>query len=118
MNVSVSGNVRRRLIASLVNGALHAGTPYVHAGFYRSLFDSTLYLQVRAAIRVDLLKYGNKPLYLSGHSLGASMAALAAPMLKHELNHPIINLYTFGCPRIGNIVRFFSNLSCERYRCR
>lgn len=77
----------------------------MHAGFRRSLFTSTLYLQVRAALRVDLLRYGSKPLYLVGHSLGAAMASLAAPRLKHELNPPAIHLYTFGCPRTGNIVR-------------
>lgn len=60
---------------------------------------------MRAAVRVDLLNYGNKPLYLVGHSLGAAMASLAAPMLKYELKAPVVNLFTFGCPRTGNVVR-------------
>ena len=60
---------------------------------------------MRAAVRVDLLNYGNKPLYLVGHSLGAAMASLAAPMLKYELKPHIVNLFTFGCPRTGNVVR-------------
>jgi predicted lipase len=60
---------------------------------------------MRAAIRVDLDNYGDVPVYLVGHSLGASMAALAAPMLKQDLDVDIINLYTFGSPRTGNQVR-------------
>jgi feruloyl esterase len=39
---------------------------------------------------------------ITGHSLGASMATLAAAAIKTTLNFDRITFYTFGSPRTGN----------------
>jgi predicted lipase len=79
----------------------------VHSGFMRSLAASTLYMHVRAALQVELLRRRDAPLMLVGHSLGAALAALSAPWLQRDLAPHSIHLYTFGCPRTGNQARRF-----------
>ena len=45
---------------------------------------------------------GNRPtLWLTGHSLGAALAVLAAARLARS-NKPVEGIYTIGCPRVGD----------------
>src|SRR5262249_54451343 len=43
---------------------------------------------------------GAKPVWLTGHSLGAALATLAAA--RWAAGHRVQGLYTFGSPRVGN----------------
>jgi Lipase (class 3) len=62
----------------------------VHSGFAKALLD--VWQGVDAALQL----IGDYALLFTGHSLGASMATLAASLLKPK------SLYTFGSPRVGN----------------
>lgn len=63
----------------------------VHKGFYK------YYLSMKDQI-ANIIKNKNKQIYITGHSLGASVALITAYDLK-DLN-PIVTL--FGCPKTGN----------------
>ena len=58
------------------------------------------------------LEQGSLPLYITGHSLGAAMATLAASRLAPN---KVQALVTFGSPRVGNR-RFVANLFVDHYR--
>jgi hypothetical protein len=92
-----------------------AGATAVHAGFYRNV-RATRYAVIgvlqRAlagrSIDVDDESVGSpmEALYLTGHSLGAAMAALMAIMIKtnsdyRQLAGLLKGVYTFGQPMIG-----------------
>ncbi len=68
----------------------------VHAGFNRA------YEQVAGDIQRELAasRLRDKPLYITGHSLGGALATIAAK----RLNHPagIAACYSFGAPRVGD----------------
>ena len=63
----------------------------VHKGFYK------YYLSMKDQI-ANIIENKNKQIYITGHSLGASVALITAYELK-DLN-PIVTL--FGCPKTGN----------------
>jgi len=65
----------------------------VHAGF-RSAFNSVMTPLVNEIIP------GTR-LYLAGHSLGGALAMLCAYALL-ESGYPVIGVYTYGQPRVGN----------------
>jgi pimeloyl-ACP methyl ester carboxylesterase len=69
----------------------------VHAGFAYSLASE--WRQIQAAI--DRMGGANKPIYVTGHSLGGALATLAAYKLAHE-GYPVAALYTFAAPRSGD----------------
>ncbi|MDD5394351.1 MAG: lipase family protein [Thiothrix sp.] len=74
--------------------AWQAGMGKVHAGFAAALQDNGVLDVVRDYV-------ASKPaarVLLTGHSLGAALATLAASII-----HPAY-LYTFGCPRVGDKV--------------
>ena len=70
----------------------------VHEGFYRS------YNSVRDTVRglIDSYreKHQNATLAITGHSLGAAMAAHCGADLDH-LGYKISTTYTYGMPRVG-----------------
>lgn len=66
------------------------GDVRVHAGF-DAAFES-----VRGAIEAWLAKHAPLPPIVTGHSLGAALATLAASRWRAS------RLVTFGCPRVGN----------------
>jgi hypothetical protein len=81
---------------------IHEGTPKVHQGFLKA-FQSLIptqgqHFQTFAEI-IEQIK--NKRIWLTGHSLGGALAAVATSYLMSK-NIPIAGLYTFGSPRIGN----------------
>jgi triacylglycerol lipase len=44
----------------------------------------------------------SRPLWVTGHSLGAALATLAVARLRLEKDEPVSGLYTFGQPRTGD----------------
>lgn len=78
----------------------------VHQGFAR------VYAPVREAIREELAKHGG-PLAITGHSLGAGLATLAAA--DHAARRPA--LVTFGSPRVGDptFARALAGLPIRRF---
>lgn len=78
----------------------------VHEGFARA------YARVREAIREELAKHGGT-LLITGHSLGAALATLAAA--DHAAREP--SLVTFGSPRVGdpNFARGLEGLAIRRF---
>jgi len=68
----------------------------VHRGFKFAL--DTVWPEVEAKIKS--LKDG-KRLFITGHSLGAALATLAAATLSH-LDINVDAIYTFGQPKVGN----------------
>ena len=69
---------------------------YIHSGF------SKAFEQVSKNIQQDLDKkeYADKPLFITGHSLGGALATVASKKLTHEGG--IAACYTFGSPRVGD----------------
>ena len=65
-----------------------AGTGLVHEGYYQGLW------RVLAAIRREIK--GAPDVVLTGHSMGAALATLAAPLLGAK------RVYAFASPRTGN----------------
>jgi pimeloyl-ACP methyl ester carboxylesterase len=81
------------------------GEGLVHYGFWAS------YRSIRDAIDEWLPDLPDRPLVLTGHSLGAAMATLMAAL------HPRAELVTFGSPRVGNAAfrDSFSGRKVRRY---
>ncbi len=71
----------------------------VHEGFYRSY--STVNDQVRSLVNSYQSQYPNATLSITGHSLGAAMAAHCGAALV-ESGYKLTNIYTYGMPRVGN----------------
>ena len=69
----------------------------VHSGFDEA------YSQVAVDIQQFLGQepFKDKPLFITGHSLGGALATIAAKELTHEGG--IAACYTFGSPRVGNV---------------
>ena len=70
----------------------------VHEGFREA------YEEVKDEIRKCLPEIGDLPLYITGHSLGAALATVAAQDLDQDPKYgdQIAACYTFGSPRVGD----------------
>ena len=78
----------------------------VHQGFQRALNE--VWQELVDAIKQ--LHSSSRTLWMTGHSLGAALATLAAERYKN-----IQGLYTFGSPRVGDS-RFRAQFSVRGYR--
>jgi hypothetical protein len=69
----------------------------VHSGFYAA------FRKVEAQLHELLAASEDKPIYLTGHSLGGALALVAAAAFggDDELGDRIAAVYTFGAPRVG-----------------
>ena len=69
----------------------------IHSGFNEA------FSQVSVEIQTILNKeeYKNKPLFITGHSLGGALAVIAAKKLTHKGG--MAACYTFGSPRVGDV---------------
>ena len=91
---------------NLIKGAAKAGGK-VHSGFQKEVND--LWMDVLAEIEHnDQLKV-RKDVYMTGHSLGAAMATIAAT------RYTPYELFTFGSPRVGG-PRFIRHIKCPHLR--
>lgn len=69
----------------------------IHSGFDEAF--SQVALEIQQFLTQD--KFKDKPLFITGHSLGGALATIAAKKLRHEGG--IASCYTFGSPRVGNV---------------
>ncbi len=69
----------------------------VHDGFYCALN----YIW-RDLWKIIDTQRGFRSLWVTGHSLGGALAALAVAKIRLERAHPVNGLYTFGQPRVGD----------------
>ncbi|CAN0855906.1 unnamed protein product [Linum grandiflorum] len=76
----------------------------VHHGFYSAYHNTTIRSGILKAIKKAKQYYGELGIMLTGHSMGAAMAAFCALdlVVNHEAEH--VQVLTFGQPRIGNAV--------------
>lgn len=81
----------------------HGFVPNVIRGSVHGGFAAALNVVRNDLLEVvgDLAKPGDR-LWITGHSLGAALAVLAAAVLKFEANFEIAGLYTYGQPRVGD----------------
>ena len=72
-------------------------TPHgkVHAGFWEA------WQSIRRAVVSKLLTLSQKPIFITGHSLGGALAELCAIDLQGGFT-TLHSVYTFGQPRVGN----------------
>jgi len=69
----------------------------VHDGFLQT------YSFARNSIIEGLRRLEEKArVFVTGHSLGAALATLAAPDIEKNMGRKIKTIYTFGSPRVGN----------------
>jgi len=71
----------------------------VHEGFYRSF--TSVKDEVKSLVNSYRSQYPNATLTVTGHSLGAAMAAHCGAELVHS-GYKVTTLYAFGMPRVGN----------------
>lgn len=83
---------------------------YVHAGFHQSLED----IWADIATQIGLFNYNNQAIFLTGHSLGGSLAKMAAARLPEQYQQQIRGIYSFGSPRVGN--QQFANNYNQKFR--
>lgn len=89
----------------------------VHKGFYSAL--TSIWDEVSSEIIT--LRTNNQSIWLTGHSLGAALATLAAATLRLQQPEVEINgVYTFGQPRLGDRTfskNYNSELKKITFRC-
>lgn len=69
----------------------------IHSGFD----DAFSQVAVEIQKTLNLKKYKNKHLFITGHSLGGALATIAAKKMTHVGG--IAACYTYGSPRVGNV---------------
>ena len=68
----------------------------IHSGFDEAFNE--LAIEIQSFLNNS--EYTNKPLFITGHSLGGALATVATKKLKHKGG--IAACYTFGSPRVGD----------------
>lgn len=93
----VRTDLQSRFNVSRVEIEGRAANVSVHYGFYLS------FSKVEDQIKKLLLNSGDKPIFLTGHSLGGALALVASAALgaDPQLGDRIAAVYTFGAPRVG-----------------
>lgn len=83
----------------LGNGKSESGFGEVHRGFnmaFESVRD-----QLKATLDAFEAEQSGRPIFVTGHSLGAALAQLAALYLA-SVGKDVASVYTYGSPRVGN----------------
>lgn len=92
-----SSNLRDWMTDAKIRMVTGCGPGRVHRGFLAAIdhiWDEVL-------TTLTKFRKDDQPLLLTGHSLGAALATVAAAKLKVS-GLPVNALYTFGSPRVGN----------------
>ncbi len=78
----------------------------VHEGFMRDMaaaWNDTNGTQGLKSYLQPLLADGTRTLWITGHSLGAALATLAAERAARDGGFDVRGVYTYGSPRVGDI---------------
>jgi hypothetical protein len=77
----------------------------IHLGFYRAFLD--IWPKMDEILRGK--EYKKRPFWITGHSLGGALAAVAGIQLAYE-SRPFYGIYTFGQPRVcdRDLMRHFN----------
>ncbi|PYH90100.1 lipase [Aspergillus ellipticus CBS 707.79] len=70
----------------------------VHEGFWKAW--GSVAASLTSEIESAMTTYSGHTLYFTGHSLGGALATLGATVLRNA--GYTVELYTYGCPRVGN----------------
>lgn len=81
----------------------------IHSGFKEAFEEVAVEIQNK----LDEKQYADKPLFITGHSLGGALAAIAAKKLHHAGG--IASCYTYGSPRVGD-EDWISDIKAPLYR--
>ena len=81
----------------------------IHSGFKEAFEEVALDIQCT----LDQEELADKPLFITGHSLGGALATIGAKKLTHKGG--IASCYTFGSPRVGD-EEWISNIKVPFYR--
>lgn len=81
----------------------------IHSGFKQAFEEVAIEIQSTLALE----EFENKPLFITGHSLGGALATIAAKKLNHTGG--IASCYTFGSPRVGD-EDWISDIKAPLYR--
>ncbi|XP_042475021.1 lipase-like isoform X2 [Macadamia integrifolia] len=83
----------------------------VHHGFYSAYHNTTMRPGVLDAVKKAKQLYGDIDIMVTGHSMGGAMASFCALDLAVNHGARIVQLMTFGQPRVGNsvFVSYFSD---------
>ena len=81
----------------------------IHTGF-KEAFENVSF-DIQKKLNED--KFKDKPLFITGHSLGGALATIAAKKLLHEGG--LAACYTFGSPRVGD-EELIANIKSPIYR--
>ena len=81
----------------------------IHAGFKKA-FEKVA-IDIQQKLNED--EFREKPLFITGHSLGGALATIASKKLSH--NGGIAACYTFGSPRVGDD-EWVANIKTPIYR--
>lgn len=92
-------NLQVSKISPYENESIH-----VEKGFYTSYID--IKSQIFSNLHQLAKKYDSNQMSVTGHSLGAAQATLFSYDLLTNSTYDLLNLYTFGSPRVGN--KYFS----------
>jgi hypothetical protein len=68
----------------------------VHRGFWREAE------KLKPMVVEWVLNHPNRPIIITGHSLGGAISVVMARILEREMNCKAMNLVTFGCPMVGD----------------
>lgn len=99
----------KQVLAELVFTLIRQKVLFMEAGYVSKYFYDAfmnLYPCIKESINETLSKNPTYDLLVTGHSLGAAMASLAAVALVKEniINPKRLLLYNFGSPRVGDIL--------------
>lgn len=74
----------------------------VHHGFYSAYHNTTIRSGVLLAVQRAKKLYGELGIMVTGHSMGGAMASFCALDLTVNYGESVVQVMTFGQPRIGN----------------
>lgn len=74
----------------------------VHRGFYNQLFYNGVFDKLKALLAAQLESNPGWGVYISGHSLGASLATLSAYLLGQAFPAVRFDVFAFASPKCGN----------------